>query len=504
MTTLFLISTSFANTSPCVNNVVIAPYNETDNFLNTPIEITQECYKGVIDNYNSLVYGHEVGVECYISDEYMHFLFQNNKISRCGTCIEITGPNNSTVTCMVTGSFKVPETDDGIVLSNTTSGKFSDNPYPSTELFRNRLTLLVSSTIFETAISQQLTDGLYYYEVSIRHTSCNFNVFPQLIMRNTSNAIIINAGDFIRGVGTTDSLNFPNDDGSFTIKETVDIRATNTYGSVIYWKSINNSESSVGELQKAQSMFSIPNDTSVCIQSPTTNVFNSEDDEPISAFRWGVKIGSTSDTLNIVNETLDSYNITVDEQEQIVTLFQYPFPFRWQSNIKHFAITLFSTNEIEFGSGSVFLNQSNLNFVNCNSFSYTILNKSSTDPTFSYEMNIHASFVSSDCYGYANGIEIVIKAPENTIVQIKEVYYERTNSVINYSTSHCSYASFSCFSHQCTIAEEDFDKENGLEYDFAECIPYCGECIIGTTCTAEGICENSRNLKKNKTQRKEL
>ncbi|ELP92030.1 hypothetical protein EIN_291290 [Entamoeba invadens IP1] len=68
--------------------------------------IYSSCYKSVPDNTSRLI-SMSTHTECYIPHAHFYQIFQGEHISRCGSCIEITGPSLKTASCTVVGSFKM-------------------------------------------------------------------------------------------------------------------------------------------------------------------------------------------------------------------------------------------------------------------------------------------------------------------------------------------------------------------------------------------------------------
>ncbi|EKE40137.1 hypothetical protein ENUP19_0047G0178 [Entamoeba nuttalli] len=474
--------------SLCIGNVLVAPISLKEQFTGDPIQITQECYKGEVDNYESVVFGHQIHSECYIEESFMFFSLSNTNYSRCGSCVELTGPGLKPITCMITGSFNVQTTSSSNL---KTKGMLKRTKVPSTSMFKGKLSLLVSRVVFNEIIPSEMTDSLYYYEVALRETVCNYNVLPQLVLRNKTNAIIINAGHIILGLGRSNDLRLPNRDGSFTISHTKELRATNIYQSIIYWESISIDKTNYQKPQPAFSRFSSPNITSHCVSIPTKNVFQSLVDQKNTQVFWEVSLGTTTNDLKVITSI---GNKTVEDNEQLVFHFDYPVPIQWKTIIQHFALVISSTDTISFKSGKVYFKQGAIDEINCDSFRYLIQNKTISSGIYKYSFNVHASFITSTCNGFANGLEFIISAAKGTIIQYDEVYYEPQTSEIVTPSSFCSYDSFQCGKYQCTLSEKILQLNNNTHsiFETPSCIPYCGTCQVGYSCTEEGICQRNK------------
>ncbi|ELP86366.1 hypothetical protein EIN_296860 [Entamoeba invadens IP1] len=429
------------------------------------------CYDR-IDKYQYDIKGFNIQSVCYISTKNSIVNKTSNRLGRCGEWLELVGPSEQKVDCMVAGSidFELPDTPD---MADRIVGL-------SYSLFK-RLTTYSD----ETQNSVQVTLSEVAFDIGIPPTL-------YVISRTETEAVIqfTDSNKLGERVGIEKNGNvlvyYKQDDDTYTVplfKEALNIQLIAYDDEKIRFLSVN-----LNTINKTTATIRFNADKSEpCTFTAETQIVGNDLGD-VRFKKWSVWQINPDYSWKLFPPGAASVEMNMYGLSLIGV--EYPAPMRVQ---KHFlelkmvldvedadqihatqTLLLLDTKLAVFDIKSIKLIKDNL--------VYKKTKKSNT------EIEIGVSLASTSLE-FTNVIGVVLNFSNPQKVVLKKAYLKRITSLKN--GEDCDLRTFDCLNTECSITNTSID-EGAIPFKTG-CIPYCGSCRDGNVCTTKGKCIKEKN-----------
>ncbi|EDR27700.1 hypothetical protein EDI_163120 [Entamoeba dispar SAW760] len=438
-----------------------------------------DCFSQIND-YKRLVAGHLTNMECYVYEKHLIKQISDYNSSRCGQCLEITGPTQRPFVCMIAGTFKTKPNH------NLTESDLERIVFVNDDNYNYIATIVHASANHAT-------------QVTVRAVSCPFQYNPSLVIigedllrKGMVKVQVINSNTIHKYlIYENKQYRMNNEDGTYSLPLFSDktVKLVSWNDRQIVFKNISTINASLyfpGETQ-----FTELDRSNRCKFVPQNQTFGSTvstmDPSPINRyFTW-------TPTLTYSNETKKVFNIFGTNQlifdnnlNNALFTFTYPSVMKLTEIFKVFILRFnFKSKEnILINSFKLVIEDFNDKLGITQQIVCSLDQMKTT--LFENEMKIEVSLNSRQCEGFVSGIQMKITTGPTTNLTLKEAqlsYQDSYNEV-----NQCGFETLYCNSRECT-PEGMFNKG---------CEPNCGSCVVGYQCNSIGKCvkkqpKNTRN-----------
>ncbi|EDR30031.1 hypothetical protein EDI_190900 [Entamoeba dispar SAW760] len=476
ITYLFLCKVS-AQDDPCINRFFISNAKHISELtgIGQYITINEDCMKD-IPNYQKESIGHSFGMECWIYEDVSMIHKVSHSISRCGECLELTGPSQTPFNCIVVGTFSVKQ----------------ECPYTKEDISRM---IIVKDSLFKLISTSTLESNYVFSQVTVRQADCNFHYPPFLytLKKNetTVELQILNSVALIEKIviDENDYLSQPN--GRFIVPlqdNLVNIKLISLDGRMCNVNNVN--LNSIG-LYIAKEQFTIRKVDS-CPFMPSTQVYiNSTSREQNVFFKWIFNQVNMDYSIKRLIDTDESIHFVAENQRTTLG-FGYPTVIKMyelfslvmvemevEGNLPKYAFSTLGHGN-QFGKSAL-----DAVFVCNTNIPVEVLNTKKDETHYFIRVKLS---IPKHCYGYLNVIALTFTTVPGTIFDVKNITLipKKQREVME-----CDIESFDCQHTECT----ESNTINPL-FSFG-CRPRCGSCRNGLICSSgkcvKEISYNSRS-----------
>ncbi|ELP95068.1 hypothetical protein EIN_253320 [Entamoeba invadens IP1] len=404
-------------------------------------------------------------VECYIHESFLEIQNGPNGVSRCGECLEMTGPSIIPTQCVVTGTFKVTQSDG-----------FTEDDL--------KKMILVPENLFTIVSTPTLQSNTHFAQVTLRESDCDTNKYTtiKVVEKHESTVTItfLNQIFPIKSVLINDVEYFHTTFGRFKvplIKEKIVMKTFTFDGRVAIYDNIN-----LNTLDYDNQFNQISeNKRESCLFIPSNNVYvNNSNRELNYFFKWSFHKVNPDLSIISLKETDESIHFTAD---QIRTTFGigYPTVIKMYVHFSQFSMDFEVKNcstppTYVFGTigyGSQFKNDIKDAVFVCTGANIQPLVVTTKIGEGSYRIRLKFG-IPKTCYGYLNSIGITFANDIGTIYDVKQI-----DLIPKMSSKQalCGMESFTCGTYEC-------NPENLTVNSFKPgCVPNCGSCRSGYVCS---------------------
>lgn len=487
--------------SICMDDFLAVDMDRLENSSTTHWDKNElvDCFEYIAD-FKSKIRGFNTYAECYINEEYLTVLLANNiRASRCGQWLQLVGPSQKSVVCMVAGTHNISLSEfENVSIIAMRSELFDGISHKMTE----QTELYAPITVAETDFDLESRPKLFVAYTSLGYNLLHFvdtNKLPAKItilgveyfMDQFGRYQISYKGGFLLSLSlisyANERIDFHNvdlSDRSFELEE-------------------KKQEIIVEEFQ-TQARF--PNYImSKCHYLAENHVYEEGVVRTNKFFHWHIiKVNVDKDGNHIDNETIfdnflenkfvldithEYYNIemSMEPSATIISL-----SFKWLEIILE---TNFDVDKFEFLEAVFFVQNKTKDIRELiqmeDQFSLPVkylLNQSL------HTISIKVAFPIT----YKLFVDKIIlrqrvkdvTGNENYKITVKNITFIRRDEYSKQPS--CSAEAMFCKGTECTIPMENY-IEGVTPWESKYCMPECGICQVGFFCNASGICEKDIN-----------
>ncbi|BFU20648.1 hypothetical protein EHI8A_006200 [Entamoeba histolytica HM-1:IMSS-B] len=473
---LFLSEVSAQN-DPCMSHFFISNEKHISELtgIGQYIVINEDCMKDIPD-YQKESIGHNFGMECWIYEGVSMIHKVSHSTSRCGECLELTGPSQSPFNCIIVGTFSVKQ----------------GCPYTKDDLSRM---IIVKDGLFKLISTSTSESNYVFSQVTVKQADCNFHYPPFLytLKKNETSVElqILNSAVVIEKIiiDDNDYLSLPNSHFIVPLQDnTVNIKLIAVDGRIC---NVNDVNLNLIGLYVAKEQFTHRKVNS-CPFMPSTQVYiNSTSREQSSFFKWIFNQVNMDYSIKRLNDTDQSIHF-VAENARTTLGFGYPTVIKMyelfslvivemevEGNLPKYAFSTLGHGN-QFGKSAL-----DAVFVCNTNIPVEVLNIKKDETHYFIKVKLS---IPKHCYGYLNVIALTFVTVPGTIFDVKNITLipKKQNNV-----TECGVESFDCQYTECT----DSNTINPL---FSRgCFPRCGSCRNGLICSSgkcvKEISYNSRS-----------
>ncbi|EMD47056.1 Hypothetical protein EHI5A_067090 [Entamoeba histolytica KU27] len=429
------------------------------------------CYDKIPD-YRTNVHGYNIKSYCFVDENNFYVQKGNHNISRCGEWLQLVGPSQKPIVCMVAGSENLK------VSGVSTSNQYSFIGVPRnifltlTGGFDEGASIVTQITLSETDFDLRISPTLYVLNrndttATIQFTDFNRNpekiavdnIFYDMTPENTFLVPLFDSDVAVHLIAfDNEKIDFPK----------VNLKRGDKFMSTARF---------------------VNYDMVDCNFMADKNVF----------FRGSREDHGTLLTWQIVQWNQDKTIVEFDNSAQEIKfvgktsnlsmVFVYPTVIMLNQDFAYF--------EIEFETSSSDYQFVVANTGHCkNVVKYTFDYCSPTQlnlPTKYYFNRLEKTIkLRMSLFGinklFSNTIELIHKVPPGTVLNLVSAQLVREAKMLN--QTECNSVSFNCLGTECTITNQ-FSRK--VPFNFG-CSPSCGVCRVGFTCNDYGKCVEEVNL----------
>ncbi|KAL7718529.1 Uncharacterized protein QTN25_004162 [Entamoeba marina] len=433
--------------------------------------LNEQCFSQ-IDDFENLVYGHLTNAECYIHENYFYHQAGADDVSRCGQCLELTGPTQQPLTCMLAGTFY------NIPTSNLT------------EYDQERI-LFVSDENYDYIATVAHGAINHATQLSVRVVSCPFPTNPSLfvISSNETSAVVqpINF-NVLHKLLIHDGVLYPiNNDGTYTVPVVSNSSFVMVSVNNSKLKFLNVDTSIAGSYYLAENQFPSDITDEVCEFYPEKEVFgdtvvNAQSTPVMRYYTWTPTVFDGEQILRTYN-IFGATNIPIDDQFDNKFFFSYPSVMQMAQTFSELDITIEYNND-DFEIANPFLL-----ILDYNGLIGSLFTEVCSDMQMEQENNnetntsvIRISLIKRECEGFASALGFSLKTGVGTSLNITDARFVFSETHSQYN--HCKIDTYMCKHMECV---PDGVYEEGCE-------PNCGSCVTGYQCNEEGTCVKNPKL----------
>ncbi|GAB1228256.1 hypothetical protein ENUP19_0388G0009 [Entamoeba nuttalli] len=444
--------------------------------------IEKECFSRVPDiQKNVMAYTSQSS--CYLPRHLFTRSFKNQTYTRCGLCLEITGPSLLTTTCTVVGS----------TYMNATT-PFEKDSYSRTIFVDEHLFEYLSG--FEPNISENMA-----IPIVARLTSCILKTFPAVVISNiiknsptkhTAEVCVFNGNAILQKIQimgnaykqdlTSLLFNIPFNPQT-DLNKTHEMKIFDYLGQSV----LLNFKFELQTIQSTQTHFGDLIKSTKCYLRPEEMIISDHFTSSDPYFQWTVRVHNPKNfsdffELNKTNPTFSFFN------ETLVSI-TFPFPLK----ISHHYTVLFQQYTMDHPFTKTptlkvmyFIDDiTNAKEVHCiNDFEReTTIKHINEKVQYSTKTGIKIA----KCNGYVNVAAGYFITDVQTEMTIDSMYFTPF-STLNYTK--CPTSSYYCQpTDECDPTNSTIDSVDGKVITYPEgCHPYCGTCLRGFKCNKAARC----------------
>ncbi|EDR26435.1 hypothetical protein EDI_268380 [Entamoeba dispar SAW760] len=457
--------------TPCMTDFVAVN-------LNSPRIIVNEikyCYDKIPD-FRTSVHGHNIKSDCYINEYLIGVNKSTNTVNRCGEWLEVVGPSQNPVMCMIAGSVDVTINGANPQIYTRIIG-VRNSIFSQITIASGTSLPLSQVTVAESDFDLRINPSLYVLSKNDTHAIIQFtdhNRPPEkieIIDGELNEEIKINSDDTFTIQLFSHSINIYliSFDSEKTEFKGIDLNTITRYATDDRFVSYN--------LRSCKYLA----DTQMFIEGKNyTNI--------LPMFRW--KMYYIADNDNVTSFPLTESIIQFDTpSDPISTCFLYSTPLRLNQDFKELRMD-FRCSDLHsykfIGANLYYTDRiSSVDMKTANLISSDLPTKYYFDKdgeTIHMKIGFDAS-----SYQYSNFIKITHSVPIGTTLSLKKSYLIRSKA--NDNQTECDHTTFDCQFTECTITTTSSAspwQEN--------CQPTCGTCRVGYVCSDQGFCLKEQNF----------
>ncbi|EMD45451.1 hypothetical protein KM1_080940 [Entamoeba histolytica HM-3:IMSS] len=457
--------------TPCMSDFVAVNLNSPKITVN---EI-KYCYDKIPD-FNVSVHGHNIKSDCYINEHLIRVNKTSNSINRCGEWLEVVGPSQNPVVCMIAGSVSVTINGANSQLYSRIVG-VRNSVFSQITISSGTSLSLSQVTVAESDFDLRINPSLYVLSKNDSHSIIQF-----IDHNRPPEKIEIIDGELNEEIKI-------NPDDTFTIplfSHAINIYLISFDSEKIEFKGINLNTITRYSTDDRFVSYNLRS----CKYLADTQIFEEGKNysNVLPMFRWRMYYIDDKNTATSFPLTESKVQFKTPS-DPISTCFLYTTPLRMNQDFKELRMD-FRCSDIN----SYKFNTTNLYYTDTVT-SVDIKNAkiiSSDLPTKYYfdkdgeTVHMKIAFDASS-YQYSNFIRIIHSVPVGTTFSLKRAYLIRSKA--NSNQTECDHTTFDCQFTECTITTTSSAspwKEG--------CQPTCGNCRVGYTCSEQGFCLKEQNL----------
>ncbi|ELP91571.1 hypothetical protein EIN_129110 [Entamoeba invadens IP1] len=428
-----------------------------------------ECYSNIID-YKRVIKGYNLQSICFIDEHWINVNKSTHQINRCGEWMEIVGPSQFPIKCMIAGTFKLEENNS--------------------DLYNNSTAIAIGEHLF-----LKITGGLSlhdkdYVQATVTETDFDMGINPSLwvIKKNETHATL-QFTDFNRPpefIEINSRLIRKNYDDTFTVdkyKNKINIKLVSFGNEKVEFEGVD-----LTSIVRATATARFGHiDIGHCKYLANANILNEKTSHENNLFKWSLfqkQIDGSIEEIDIKNPilTTESGNDDVEIYFWYNTallfsqdFFEFEAHFLSESDIEITKVKLLISKEIESGNNALTGNLvSDIKLFKVFKDNNTIYLKAPFDPSN---------------FEFANTIGITLSTKSKSVITLKKAKLKR--SAMFQNVTECEVEAFDCLHTECTVTNTS--KDVGFHIWKDGCIPNCGVCLEGYLCTTAGTCEKESN-----------
>ncbi|ELP87157.1 hypothetical protein EIN_354590 [Entamoeba invadens IP1] len=470
--TLFLCTVHSTETDELVDPLCMTDFVAVDMSSDQAHIVEQKLCYDRIPNYTHNIHGYDIQSICFVHEDYMNVNKSTGRINRCGEWLQLIGPSEKVVDCMVAGY--------AIIKTNG-----------STEAIERR-TIGVPTNIFSRLTSGADNAANYVTQVTLFEVAFDLGVSPSLyVLNRTEDTVTIQFTDHNRPTekmaveyNNTIKSYYKEFDDTYIIpriKDYINIQMVSFDDEKIRFMEVN-----LDKEDSATARVRFPAyKTKPCKFSADTEIFNKDVKlvEKLTFQKWQVwtlneKLEGTMFEWgnNDISLTAEGGNLTIG--------FAYATALRIQKDFKELRVEMEIDGDYEFMQSHLLHDTSllEMNFA-------TISVVQAGLPTQYFRQSGGKTIELKVAFNiksliYANVITITQKLSKGTHVVLKSATLIREEEMKK--SDKCNSTAFDCAFTECTISNETF--EDGVSPFISGCIPTCGICRDGFVCSKKGFC----------------
>ncbi|EDR21497.1 hypothetical protein EDI_185560 [Entamoeba dispar SAW760] len=429
------------------------------------------CYDKIPD-YKTNVHGYNIKSYCFVDENDLYVKKGNRNISRCGEWLQLVGPSQKPIVCMVAGSERLnisgvaDESEYSFIgvprnIFLTLTGGFDETSNVVTQitLSETNFDLRINPTLYlinrnETTATIQFTD----FNRNPEKISIN-NIFYDMTPQNTFE-IPLFENDIIVHLITFDNekIDFPK----------VNLKKGNKY-------------TSIGRF--------VNYDMTECNYMADKNVFFRDSRENHGTLLTWQILQWNQDKTVVKFDNCDQEIKFIGKTSNLSMVFMYPTAIMLNQDFSYF--------EVEFETSSLDYKFVAANTGRCKDvlkYTFDYCSPTQVNLPIKYYFNKAEKIIKMrmSLFGinkrFSNIIELIHMVPQGTILNLISAQLVRETRMLN--QTECSSVSFNCLGTECTITNQLSHK---VPFNFS-CLPSCGVCRVGFTCNDYGKCVEEVNL----------
>ncbi|ELP88844.1 hypothetical protein EIN_474460 [Entamoeba invadens IP1] len=431
--------------------------------------IVSDCY-AEIPNRKYSIKGNNILSYCFIDDYFLRVNKNNTKVSRCGQWLEVVGPSQVSIVCMVSGSI-TPDVTEGSLpvgvpfvalpkgLYTKVSGGFSldDDAFVQATVAETDFDLKVNPTLWvlnksESEIRIQVTDCNRPYQFieveKINYKLSNDDTFTLPLIKRKTNINLVSFKD--------EKLTFEDielDKITSTVAngkyDTVHLgKCTFVADNIIYSKTVAN------KIQLSVWLFYKLSDS---IKVETMNKTN---------MKFVSDAGSRNTSIVMLNTS----------------------PIIIQQQFKELILSLKANFDVHFKEVSLYLVRSgddNTLYGSSTTINKELKFKTTQNGT---DVTLRALF-DTKSWEFGNTITLTYVSEPGGTIELIEAMFDKSDTIKK--VVECNSTIFDCLNTECTVTNMSIDEGRFIWQK--GCEPVCGNCRDGYVCTTMGRCIHQEN-----------
>lgn len=458
-----------------------------------------KCYE-YLENFRSKIHGFNIYSQCYVDEEFLHVEKGDHRINRCGQWLQLVGPSQKQVICMIAGSHKIKSDQfEGVPIIALPTSMFEGLSPGMT----SATGMVTPITVAETDFDLRINPTLY-----VTYTTKGTNFLHFVNMNRPSEKLSMEGMEY--RMGEDNRFNITYKEGrNITISlisfdnERIDFPNVDLGNYTDYIESNYSEEKDNMTFTRSFPTHSrfVNYAMSKCHYLTENHIYNKGAYKRNKFMKWTIFKTDIDDSKKATSEKVyysnqrQNFTIDVTSPRFNLTFSLSPSATVFSSAFKYFEIIMkpnFEMTNYKHINSTVTAQEG----ANTIQTLITIANNENLPTKYYYDQEAGLIYVKV-AFRRNNKLfvdELTIESQvENWSEDVKNLWSLEVQSATlirkdEYTSQpSCSSQAFQCHKTECTIAPDVF-VPGVSPWESVDCIGSCGSCSVGYSCNATGRC----------------